>query len=376
MMGAAGAPHWVVRMNYRNRTLSGLLLFATLGSHLLDRAAGAPAWAALALNFLVFPHLVHALGRRTPRPLELELRIMVVEALLFGLWVAGLGFPAWIGFIMIVGVTLNLVVFRGLPALLIGLGAVAVGLLAGWAALRPPVAAHTGTLTTALSMITLFLYVMAVGRDSYARAMRLHRARDAVRASELALEHRLDEIQTLQAQLKEQAERDPLTGLYNRRYLSEAMRRELARVLRDGKPLSLMLVDIDHFKAINDGHGHPAGDACLVRLAELLRESTRESDIVCRWGGEEFLILLPTMPAHTARVRAEQYRSAFAQLPPPWGDAPPRPTLSIGLASFPEDGRDAEALIAAADAALYRAKSLGRNRVERALGGDERRAAA
>ena len=376
MMGAPGTAHWAVRMNYRNRTFSGLLLFATIGFHLVDRGAGAPAWAALALNFLVFPHLVHALGRRTSRPLDFELRTMVLEALLFGTWVAGLGFPAWIGFIMIAGVILNLVVFRGLPAMIPGVGAVSLGLASGWALLRTPVATGTGALTTGLSMATLFLYLMAVGRDSYTRAMRLHRARDEVRASEQALEHRLDEIQVLQAQLKDHAERDPLTGLYNRRYLSDAMGRELARMAREGKPLSVMLIDIDHFKAINDSHGHPAGDTCLVRLGDLLRQNTRESDIVCRWGGEEFLIVLPTMPARTAAERADWYRAAFERQAAPWGDAPPRPTLSIGIAGFPEDGRSAEELVAAADAALYRAKSLGRNRVERAGDAASKRAAA
>ena len=376
MMGAPGSAHWVVRMNYRNRSLSGLLLFATLGAHLVDRGAGGAAWTALALNFLVFPHVVLALGRRSARPLKFELRTMVLEAVLFGIWVAGLGFPAWIGFIMIVGVILNLVVFRGLPAMFAGVGAVSLGIVAGWALLRTPVAIETGALTTVLSMATLFLYVMAVGRDSFARAMRLHRARDEVRASEQALEHRLGEIQELQAQLKDQAERDPLTGLYNRRYLSDAMSRELARMARDGKPLSVMLIDIDHFKAINDSHGHPAGDACLVRLSGLLREHTRESDIVCRWGGEEFLIVLPTMPARTAGERAEWYRAAFERQVAPWGDALPRPTLSIGIAGFPEDGRSAEELVAAADAALYRAKKLGRNRVEGASDATPKRAAA
>lgn len=376
MMGAPGTVHWVVRMNHRNRSLSGLLLFATLGAHLIDRGAGSVAWAALALHFLIFPQVVLALGRRAAHPLEFELRVMVLEAVLFGIWVAGLGFPVWIGFIMIVGVVLNLVVFRGLPAMFAGVGAVSLGLVAGWAALGTPVATETGALTTVLSMTTLFLYVMAVGRDSYARAMRLHRARDEVRASEQALENRLDEIQVLQAQLKDQAERDPLTGLYNRRYLSDAMAHELARMVRDGKPLSVMLIDIDHFKAINDSHGHPAGDACLVRLSALLREHTRESDIVCRWGGEEFLIVLPTMPTRTAAERAEWYRTAFESQVAPWGNAPPRPTLSIGIAGFPEDGCSADELVAAADAALYRAKTLGRNRVEGAGDAASRRAAA
>jgi len=359
-------PHWAVRMNYRNRWLSALLLFATIGSHLADLGAGIPAWLALAATFIVYPHLVYAIGKRSARPLETEIRFMLVDAVLFCAWVGALGFPLWIGFILVVALVLNLMVFRGLAGMMVALGAVAVGLASGWTLTRPELAPATGTLTTALCMLSLFLYLTVFGHDAYARALQLRRTRDSLRDNEQALQGQLAEIQALQARLEKQAERDPLTGLYNRRYLTATMDRELARVRREGRPMSLMLIDVDHFKAINDAHGHQTGDECLIRLATLLRVNTRESDVVCRWGGDEFLVLLPTLPRDGALERAEQYRQAFERLPPPQGDAGRRATLSIGVACHPDDAGSANALVAAADEALYRAKEGGRNRVEHA----------
>ena len=357
-------PHWAVRMNYRNRWLSALLLFATIGSHLSDLGAAIPAWIALAATFLVYPHLVYAVGKRSARPLETEIRFMLVDAALYCAWVGALGFPAWIGFILVVALALNLMVFRGLPGMALALGAVAVGLATGWVLVRPEIAPATGTLTTALCMLSLFLYLMAFGHDAYTRALQLRRTRDRLRDNEHALQRQLAEIQALQARLEQQAERDPLTGLFNRRYLTATMDRELARVRREGRPLSLMLIDVDHFKAINDDFGHQVGDECLIRLATLLTENTRESDVVCRWGGDEFLVLLPTLPGDGALERAGQYRQAFECLPLPHGAAGQRATLSIGVACYPDDADSADALIATADIALYRAKQGGRNRVE------------
>lgn len=359
-------PHWAVRMNYRNRSLSALLLFATIGSHLSDLGAGLLAWLALAATFLVYPHLVYAVGKRSARPLETEIRFMLVDAALYCGWVGALGFPAWIGFILVVALVLNLVVFRGVTGMWLGLGAVAAGLAGGWALTRPDIAPATGTLTTALCMLSLFLYLMAFGHDAYRRALQLRQTRDRLRDNEQALQRQLVEIQTLQAQLKQHAERDPLTGLFNRRYLTATMARELARMRREDRPLSLMLIDIDHFKSVNDTLGHQAGDECLVRLATLLKINTRESDVVCRWGGDEFLVLLPTLPREAALERAETYRKAFERLPMPPGSEAHRATLSIGVAGYPADANSADALIAAADAALYRAKQRGRNRVEHA----------
>jgi diguanylate cyclase (GGDEF)-like protein/PAS domain S-box-containing protein len=171
------------------------------------------------------------------------------------------------------------------------------------------------------------------------------------------------ELRALQAQLREQAIRDPLTGLYNRRYLDETLRRELARAERDGHPLNILMVDVDHFKQLNDTYGHPAGDEMLRLLGGLLQNHARSSDIPCRYGGEEFVLVLPDMSPEVARGRAERVRRDFADLRMAFGGTEIAATLSIGVSTYPGHGKTADELIRAADLALYEAKQSGRNRV-------------
>lgn len=165
--------------------------------------------------------------------------------------------------------------------------------------------------------------------------------------------------------LKQQSLRDPLTGLNNRRFLEEALERELARAQRNKAPLALIMTDVDHFKRFNDTHGHEAGDAVLRKVAQTLRRNIRRSDMACRFGGEEFTVILPDSPLGAARERAELLREAVASLVLSHAGQTLGPvTMSFGVAVFPKDGGDSATLIEAADAALYRAKSEGRNRVE------------
>ncbi len=170
-------------------------------------------------------------------------------------------------------------------------------------------------------------------------------------------------IQKLQEQLREQTLHDPLTGLYNRRYLDEAMGRELIRAARNKQPIGIVMCDLDHFKAINDTYGHLAGDEVLRVFADLLRKFSRGSDIVCRFGGEEFLLLLLDMPPDVAYQRAEQLRTALAVKQIISGTDVIQVTASFGVAGFPENGETLDALIHAADVAMYQAKETGRNRV-------------
>jgi len=177
------------------------------------------------------------------------------------------------------------------------------------------------------------------------------------------LRARIAEIESLQETLKDQAIRDPLTGLYNRRYLNETLGRELARAERSGSPVSLVMLDIDHFKKFNDTHGHNAGDLVLVTLGNLLSAGTRKSDICCRYGGEEFVIILPDAAIGVAIRRAENWRQTFADQAILVGEERLHATFSGGIASFPEDGVNAEDILRKADEALYRAKAEGRNRL-------------
>jgi diguanylate cyclase (GGDEF)-like protein len=164
----------------------------------------------------------------------------------------------------------------------------------------------------------------------------------------------------LRETLHAQSTRDPLTGLFNRRYMEDSLERELYRAAREDGTMGVIMADIDHFKVFNDRSGHVAGDVVLRSLAELLTSKVRAEDIVCRYGGEEFTILLPNAGLDETRVRAEMLREATAGLVLADGQ---HLTLSLGVAAYPDHGATAAELISAADGALYAAKSGGRNQV-------------
>lgn len=164
--------------------------------------------------------------------------------------------------------------------------------------------------------------------------------------------------------LREQSIRDALTGLFNRRFAEEFLMQELIRAERKTRQLSMIELDIDHFKRINDTFGHEAGDAVLRQVGAILRAHVRGSDIACRIGGEEFLLLLAESPLQLAAERAESIRKAIHQMPLTYeGRGLGQITASFGAAAFPEHGRTAEALLRAVDEALYDAKHAGRNQV-------------
>ena len=168
----------------------------------------------------------------------------------------------------------------------------------------------------------------------------------------------------LRETLREQSIRDPLTGLFNRRYLEESLEREIRRATRSQRPLSVLMIDLDHFKRFNDTFGHDAGDALLRELGQLLQTKVRGSDIACRYGGEEFSLIMPDATPATALERAERIRKSAKGLDLKHaGQALGAVTLSVGVAAFPEHGDTPFLLVRAADQALYRAKAAGRDRV-------------
>ena len=176
------------------------------------------------------------------------------------------------------------------------------------------------------------------------------------------LHERIAQIEELQEELREQAIRDPLTGLYNRRYLSETLQRELGRAEREGYPVSIVMIDVDRFKRVNDEHGHAAGDQVLRFLGAQFRAETRAGDIACRYGGDEFLMVLPNTPVEVAYVRAEEWRAAVKDSSVYWMEWSEPTTLSLGVAGFPEHGATSDEVMIAADGAVYEAKRLGRDR--------------
>jgi diguanylate cyclase (GGDEF)-like protein/PAS domain S-box-containing protein len=164
--------------------------------------------------------------------------------------------------------------------------------------------------------------------------------------------------------LRNQSVRDPLTGLFNRRYMEETLERELRRAARHETQVGVMMVDLDHFKSINDTAGHAGGDAALQQIGVFLRGHLRAGDIACRYGGDEFVLILPEASREATQERAEQLREDAKHLRVEFaGRALPAVTLSIGIAVFPDQGRTSESLMRLADAAMYRAKSLGRDGV-------------
>lgn len=166
----------------------------------------------------------------------------------------------------------------------------------------------------------------------------------------------------VRARIAEQAMRDPLTGLLNRQALLECLQRVHAHSERTGEPYSIAMLDVDHFKKINDGHGHPVGDKVLIALCRRLTRMVRPSDAVARYGGEEFIIVMPQTPLPQALLIAQRIVREAVE-PEDYQSLPPF-TISIGLAEWSSAGGEMDATIARADAALYAAKAKGRNRVE------------
>lgn len=163
--------------------------------------------------------------------------------------------------------------------------------------------------------------------------------------------------------LREIAATDTLTGLPNRNLLKTTFERLSAAARDESRPLSILLMDLDHFKHINDVHGHAAGDRALIDFSHRLRSELRDEDFLCRFGGEEFLAVLPHTPKHVAGRIAERLRLAWREQPAGWGDAQESDThtVSIGIATLDSDGADLDTLLRSADQRLYRAKAQGRD---------------
>jgi diguanylate cyclase (GGDEF)-like protein/PAS domain S-box-containing protein len=180
------------------------------------------------------------------------------------------------------------------------------------------------------------------------------------------LRKQLSEIEALQGQLREQVIRDPLTGLYNRRYLEETLEREFRLAERQGTTVCLIMMDIDGFKGFNDSYGHDAGDYLLRNLGKMLQSEVRRSDISCRYGGEEFIIVMPGAPLERGMDRAEHLRQSFEAYDLHHMGVELNATLSLGVAMYPRHGDAWEQVLHAADRAMYKAKAAGKNCVRSA----------
>jgi diguanylate cyclase (GGDEF)-like protein/PAS domain S-box-containing protein len=184
--------------------------------------------------------------------------------------------------------------------------------------------------------------------------------KDLVRVND-HLNAQLLEIGTLQSQLREQAIRDALTNVFNRRYLEETLDRELSRAEREGYPLCMIMMDIDHFKDVNDVYGHEAGDVVLKALSEMITLQSRHGDFTCRYGGEEFMLVMPNIGLETTLKRALELHQNIEAFNIPYGRFNLSITISMGVACYPLHGETKEELLRAADKALYQSKHSGRN---------------
>jgi len=169
---------------------------------------------------------------------------------------------------------------------------------------------------------------------------------------------------------------DGMTGLWNRRNFDMRLEAELSRAVRFSEPFAVVFVELDQMKKVNDRHGHQAGDTVLIELARRLTEAVREVDVVARWGGDEFTLLLPKTGLAGALLLSEKIRAAAGTAPFRIDNGSIDITISVGVAAFPEHGSSAKELVAAADGAMYRAKANGRNRVEHAESGESEQGGA
>jgi diguanylate cyclase (GGDEF)-like protein len=195
-------------------------------------------------------------------------------------------------------------------------------------------------------------------------AIERKRSEEALQRANAQLADQIVELERLKETLRQQAIRDPLTGLFNRRYLEESLDREILRGLRRSSPIGVIMLDMDGLKPYNDAYGHGGGDALLRALGSFLRSHIRGEDIACRYGGDEFCLILPDAALEQTAARAEQLRVGAKQVPIEQdGRELGRTTFSLGVSAFPNHGKTGEAILRAADGALYAAKSAGRDRV-------------
>jgi diguanylate cyclase (GGDEF)-like protein len=163
--------------------------------------------------------------------------------------------------------------------------------------------------------------------------------------------------------LSRQATHDPLTGLFNRRYLDQILYGEIAHAMHSDSMVGILMVDVDHFKQINDKYGHKAGDLMLQKLGELMKNCVRAADIVCRYGGEEFVIVMPGVSEKTVGECAEEIRSRFEKLCVLYQNQDIHATISLGVAIYPLHGSTVDEVFVNADRAMYQAKQKGRNQI-------------
>ena len=328
--------HWM-------RTLGLALGFVCVASVLQLHQSSIAWWIALAANAFAWPHAAWLLAARSAHPTRSEIRNLMIDSALGGLWIAVMQFNLLPSVVLATMLSVDKVGVGGMRLLAKTSFLLLASCAATSALLGFPVQIATPMDVMLASLPLLVIYPLAIGNATYSLAKRLARQNK-----------RLDEL----------GRTDALTGLANRRQCLAQVESELARHRRNGRPAVLVMLDIDHFKSINDRYGHPIGDEVLCRVARVLLESSRKSDSVARYGGDEFVMMLPETTLRGAeeasrRIRAKLEGVAFERAPHL------HCTVSLGAAEASAQ-MDVDAWVRQADDALYRAKLAGRNRFEAA----------
>ena len=364
---------WLVRMHYKMRTLSFALVFIATCLQIWDQNYGAKEWAYIATLLLIYPHLQFWRSIHASDSVKAEIHNLLIDSVLLGAFIPTVQFSDWLSFSVVAGTLANNAANQGWLGVRRSFVAILIGMAIGALVMGFKFSPHTGAYATAFCIAGLGYYLLAICVIGFSRNKQLRDIRETLKSREKELldknellERNLEEINELRGKLSDQANHDALTGLVNRRYLSVALEREFLRCVRDRSTLSLIMIDVDHFKKYNDRYGHLAGDQCLRKIAETLRAQIRRSnDIVARYGGEEFLLLLPETERNDAEVIAQKLIEAIRDLAIPHDQSSYGVvTISAGLVAMKDENfKSVESLAKAADDALYSAKWRGRNKL-------------
>lgn len=333
-----------VKRVYPARALGLGLGAVAVGAVLYEQQLHWGYWLLWVINGFVWPHVAYWIAIRSRTPFNTEHRHLLFDSVTGGFWVVAMGFSPLVSCLIIMMMWMNNIAAGGVKLFAKGVSTSLVGLVLALLIIGFNPYLRTSERVVFACLPMLIAYPLAIGSITYRLAIQLHKQKELLQ--------RLSRI-------------DGLTGLYNRHYWEVRVGDLLAQVRRHPQPLSLILLDVDHFKAINDTHGHSVGDQVLRQIARQLQANLRETELLGRYGGEEFALVLPNTESDAALVTAERLRRVIAQSGFCEQYEAPQDllhcTISLGVATWQEGFGDYAGWIRAADHALYQAKRLGRN---------------